>query len=197
MRKRIHIQHMFISALSKKTCTYDIGLLDDNFNYSSFSFTLIVDAITPNIAKRLNRLFNKYDFDKATHITFLNYIDVEDTIYMYFNIRNQAAKSTIMSVDLNRIPRRIATYHKSFFGMFKKPSGITKNFIERLWTKLVETEKCPWINAEVNLKLSNMSISTRRREIILRLAMYYMLIKNYLFKQTLKYTKSKTQNSTI
>ena len=84
------------------------------------------------------------------------------------------------------IPRRIVSYHHSYLGKYIPASKITRYYVERLWKKLVELEKCPWITANVNICLSNFSYASRKREMLLRLAMYYMVVKRALVLNSIK-----------
>lgn len=84
------------------------------------------------------------------------------------------------------IPRRIVAYHATYLGKQKKPEQITKFYIERLWKKLIELEKCPWISKEIDNQLSNKSTAMRRRMLIVRMALYYMIIKRFLVLKSIK-----------
>ena len=70
------------------TCNYDIGLLDDKYNFYQEHVNIKCEAITPYVCNKLNKLFNKYLITKDTEIDFLDTIKSTDVIYMYLQIRN-------------------------------------------------------------------------------------------------------------
>ena len=80
-------------------------------------------------------------------------------------------------LSLDMIPRRIFTYHRTYLGKNKSTKQINRKCIKKLWQKLVEVELCPWISRDIDNKLKNMSCRSYRKEVVLRMAMYYMVIK--------------------
>ena len=197
--QRISVKFIYIQRFSLSTCNYDIGLLDDKYNFYQEHVNIQCEAITPYVCNKLNKLFNKYLITKDTEIDFLDTIKTTDVIYMYLQIRNQAVFANMRFLNIDMIPRRIVSYHHSYLGKYIPASHITRYYVERLWKKLVELEKCPWITAQVNALLDNMSSAMRKREVVLRMAMYYMIVKRALVRNCIKSRDKKIalQNSTI
>lgn len=149
---RIHARFIFISKINEKAHVYDIGILDDDYNYYEHHLTSKIEALTFFSYKAFNKIFGKYSITKETEIDILNTIDRKEPLFMYLDILNQQVFANLKVVDLDMIPRRIAAYHNSYIKN-KKSSDINKYYIERLWNKLVELEKCPWITQELNVSL--------------------------------------------
>lgn len=163
---------------------YNIGVLDDNYNYYEHQLMMKVESITPFAYKSLNKLFNNYSITKETEIDILDNISRQTPLYMYLSIINQQVFANIRFVSIDMIPRRIATYHKTYLG--KKASNVTKYSIERLWAKLVELEKCPWITKEIDKSFELLSAIARKRQIILRMGLYYCIVKRFLVTAAIK-----------
>jgi len=194
-RVRINAKFIYIQKLNVKTCNYDIGIIDDNYNFYEEHINIQSAAITPYCYKMLNKLFGKYLITKDTEIDFLDTIQRNEVIYMYLSIRNQAVFANMRFLNLDMIPRRIVAHHITYLGKEKKASEITHYYNERLWKKLVELEKCPWITPDINMQLNNMSIAMRKRMLTVRLALYYMVIKRFLVLKSIKSRDKKNQES--
>ena len=68
--------------------TYNIGILDDAYNYYEHQLIMKVSSLTPTACKVLNRLFNKYSITKDTEIDILDNISKQSPVYMYLSIIN-------------------------------------------------------------------------------------------------------------
>ena len=97
-----------------------------------------------------------------------------------------ASNMTIRTTTLDMIPRRIATYHQYFNN---KSAIITRFMMDKLWKKLLELEKCPWITYDVQLQMSNMSKAAAKKQQILRMGLYYIIVKQHLVENSKKYKK--------
>lgn len=188
---RTHVSFMFILKLNAKMHTYDIGVLNDAYEYHDFSLTLKSDVLTTTCIKNLNKEFNNFCIDTRTEICVLNTISKTEPLFLYLHILNQQINANIRFVDLDMIPRRIAAYHITYLG-HKKSSEISKYMIERLWQKLIQLEKCPWISASIDNELKQQSALSYRRNKLLRISLYYMIVKHFLVNKARKY---KTKNS--
>lgn len=51
-----------------------------------------------------------------------------------------------------------------------------------VWKKTIEKKVCPWITQEVEYKIQNKGPSAADRIRMLRLGMFYVVVKNFLYK---------------
>lgn len=81
------------------------------------------------------------------------------------------------TVTTEVILRGIVAYHQSYL----KVHGleVTKNYANKLWSKVVENNACSWITQKYDEYLSTLSAYKRRDKKILRLGVYYIVLKNY------------------
>ena len=55
-----------------------------------------------------------------------------------------------------------------------------------MWKATIEKEVCPWITKQVDYALQNKTAVLGYAMKILRLGMFYMVVKNYLYTKNLK-----------
>lgn len=174
---------------------YEIGILDDKYNYYEHEIQILCSSITPTLKKSLDKLFNNYLVDKNTEINFLKGIEKIEPIYMYFSIINQHVFANIRICDPDVIPRRICAYHPSYI-KHNKFKSLKKSACKKLWEKLLKYDKCPWINSEVDAKLKNQSDDAAARNRFLRISLYYLVIKRFLVDHVLELKHKREQNIT-
>ena len=115
-----------------------------------------------------------------------------DPLSFYFKILQEQIHFKMRTVSVLQIPKRIATYHPAYLE-HKKLDSIRKPDIERLWNKILENGDCPWITKEADRDLQQTYSAYKYRQQFLRLAVYYMLIKQHFytkFKNSRGYKKS-------
>lgn len=179
------VKYMFVHKTNEKSCTYDIALLDGSLQFSDIQLIVKSDAITSSCKKMIQRAFSSYDLSNAA-VVVIDSVCKDDPLYMFLDIMSLASNMTLRTTTLDMIPRRIATYHQYFN---KKAASITRFMMDKLWKKLLELEKCPWITADVQLQMSNMSKAAAKKQQILRMGLYYIIVKQHLVENAKKYKK--------
>ena len=179
------VKYRFVYKTNEKSCTYDIALLDSSLQFICFQIIVKSDALTSSCKKMIQRALNCYDLSN-TAVVVTEDVKKDDPLYMFLDIMSLASNMTIRTTTLDMIPRRIATYHQYFN---KKAASITRFMMDKLWKKLLELEKCPWITDEVQLQMSNMSKAAAKKQQILRMGLYYIIVKQHLVENSKKYKK--------
>ena len=155
-----------------------ISILDQDFNYIEYEVQINKNEITHNIAARIRSLFNDFQFTRKTEVVVDNNYDVKSPLYLYLMFIKQQIQFNLRSTSQDILVRRIAFRHQSYL---KAPlKNINRTFLNKLWLKLVEMEKCPWINENVNYDVQNYDVNRQRIKKILRIALYYLIAKNQL-----------------
>ena len=137
-----------------------------------------------------------FQLTDKTDIMLSNVISIYEPVAYYFKILQEQIHFNMRFVDPLQIPRRIATYHTSYLG-HKELQKISKADIERLWEKVLENKDCPWITSEVDRSLKMSYQAYKYRHQFLRLAVYYMLIKQHFYaklKNSKGYRQKKIQD---
>ena len=174
------IKCLFISKLREGNSLYDFGLITDNFEFYSCEIQTRSPAITTHLWIKLRQTFKPFQITAKTDVMLSNVISVYEPISYYFKILQEQLHFSMRFVDPLQIPRRIATYHTSYLG-HKKLQKISKSDIERLWIKVLENNDCPWITTDVDRTLRMSYSAYKYRLQFLRLAVYYMLIKQHFY----------------
>ena len=174
-----NIIYMYVFADYKlfKNTTF-ISILDQDFNYIEYEVQINKNEITHNIAARIRSLFNDFQFTRKTEVVVDNNYNVKSPLYLYLMFIKQQIQFNLRSTSQDIQVRRIAFRHQSYL---KAPlKNINRTFLNKLWLKLVEMEKCPWINENVNYDVQNYDVNRQRIKKILRIALYYLIAKNQL-----------------
>ena len=184
---------MFVYKAKQNTCTYDIALLDNRLQYINQQLIVRSDVLTSSCKKMIQKTLRHYDLSN-TAVVVSDTICKDDPLYMYLDIMSQVSNMTIRTTNLDMITRRIATYHQYFN---KKAANITRFMMDKLWNKLLELEKCPWITDDLQLHMSNMSKITAKKQQILRMGLYYIIVKQHLVENSKKYKKQVKQANCV
>lgn len=190
---------------SDKSSMYEFAILDNKYNVIRLSKKFKATSLNKNY-QNISNLFRDFDFSSIVEICFLDHITKENNLYIYFHIIGKYLNFNVSFVSLDEIPRRICNYHRCYkFQVrkfrdhkekYKTDKFINRNHMNHIFNRLLETEKCPWINKEIYNMIKLKPILAQLREIRLRMALYYMLIKRYLYKR-FKESKEKSLNSNV
>ena len=175
-----HIKCLFVTKLQEGSTLYDFGLITDDFQFYQCEIQTRYDAITANLWLKLRHTFMPFQFSSTTDVMLAKTITVYEPIAFYLKILQEQIQFNMRFVDVLQIPRRIVTYHPTYLE-HKKLQKINKADIERLWEKVLANEDCPWITKTVDHTLKMSYQTYRYRHQFLRLALYYMLIKQHFY----------------
>lgn len=205
-QKKKHLNFMFIYQHKiTNVNTVDFGVLDDSFNFEMITVNKFNHELTNGTYEKLYSIFNRFIITHTTSIGFIDTISKNSFIYKYLKIISQQIGFNLKIVHLDEIPRRICNYHKSYvftaFNKFGKNRNayisekqIDSRFINKLFTKLSKTEKCPWISEEIENNISRLSRLKKQREIRVRLGCYYLLVKKFLYSRVKMSISGKNKN---
>jgi hypothetical protein len=76
-------------------------------------------------------------------------------------------------IDLSRIVNRINYYYTS--------KCCTKRNFSKVWNLIVKNGQCAWITEDVDRALKNYSANAAARIKIVRMAIFYLIVKNHLY----------------
>ena len=188
MRKKFHIKHMLIfKRKTQRKNVVDIAILLDNNQYVEYSITFKQNALTFWVARRIIDLFSYYIIDKRTDIAINDLIDIKHPIHIFISMLHANINFNFRTTSLDKIVGRIHYY-------FNQKSATKKKFTA-MWKMTLEKQICPWITKEVDYALQNKTPKIQHSMKIMRLGMFYMVIKNYLYGKNLKSSMKKDNES--
>lgn len=184
---KCHIKHMLVMKRPyKRKNVVDIAILLDNNQYIEYSLSFKQMFLTFWVIDRIQTLFSRYYIDSKTDVMVNDLLDQKHPMYMYLNILKPHIQYKMRIVSIDQIVSRIYYFFKG-----KAASKTKLNFV---WKKTIEKEICPWITQQVDYALQNKMNSTMNTMKILRLGIFYIVIKNYLYKSVEKCRKRKMMN---
>lgn len=177
--QKIEIKYMFLQrSVSGKSNMTNIGLLTVDGRYLEYEIKINQKNITWYVASRIRQLFLPYKLTRDSAVIISDAYDEKEPLYMYLRFIRQHIQFNLNIVDVDQIVSRIAHWHKQIFSKSKK--NINKYFLNRLWDWLVQSKRCPWINEQYDFKIKNMSLYRAREKKILRIGIYYMIVKQHI-----------------
>lgn len=196
LQNKKHIRCLFILRMPYLRNTYDYGLLTDDFEFYYCKIVTRYVDITTDLWLKLRRTFMPFNINMTTDIMMTDNISCYEPVVFYLKILQEQLFFNMKIVSKKQIIRRIETYHRGYVKKrLKKVTGATLQDMPILWNKLVETSVCPWINSEVENALNKLPFKHAERQRYLRLALYYMLIKQHYINKNIYYrSKSKNKN---
>lgn len=187
VHKKLHIKHMLLfKRPSKRKNVIDIAILLDNNQYVEYSLAFKQSALTYWVVKRLKGLFNDYLIDRKTDIMFNDTVNEKHPMKVYIDLLRPYAKFKLRTVTLDQIVGRVNYY-------FTQKSASKRKF-NVVWKATIEKEVCPWITKQVDYALQNKTAVLGYAMKILRLGMFYMVVKNYLYTKNLKGKMKKSKS---
>ena len=178
VKQKTHIKHLSAYKPFKVHGNIDILILTDDNRCIEYSLVFRQNSLTRYIGRKLRSLFEPYFIDKHTDIVVNDLFDEYNPLYQYFMNLRQHIGFRMMSVDIDKVISRIHYYY------FKKKG--TKSNFNKVWKRVIESKQCPWITQEVEYALQNKGSSTANRIRTSRLMLFYIVVKNYLYRLVLK-----------
>lgn len=134
--------------------------------------------LTKWVAKRIRSLFEPYLINSQTDIMVNELLNEDHPLYQYFMILHQHINFKFSSVDIDRIVSRI-------YYFFKRKSA-NKSKFNKVWKMVIDSKLCPWITTQIDYALQNKGSTTAKHIKIIRLTLFYMIVKTHLYKYTKK-----------
>lgn len=187
---RSNIKYLFIHQLNKTSTVLDIGLLTDDFKYFDCQIRYSGDNLSLQLQYKLQKAFYPFQFTSKTDIMYSDTLPTWNPIIRYLHILSSQFLFKMRKTSHVNIPRRITSLHKSY-GKHVAVKDVNMYDIKEIWRKIVKNNRCPWITEDVDKILATYRENSTfcRRKKFIRLALYYMLVKQHLYYQTKKYSK--------
>lgn len=182
--KKKHIRCMFISKINGNTTLYDLALLTDDFQFYFCQLRTRYVDLTSDFWLKVRKMLGPYQFSKTTDVQHTNNISPFEPISIYLKIIQSQTYFNMMSVSPLKVIKGIKRYHPTY--VQHKRATIKKDFLTdmpKLWAKLLKYNKCPWITREVDDWINTLSPMVKKRHMFLRMAVYYILVKQYLLNK--------------
>ena len=140
------------------------------------------------VARRIKSLFSDYFIDSSTDIMLNEFIDSKHPFRIYLDMLRSHISFKLRTVTLSQMIGRIHYYLTGRSSSKRKFSVV--------WRKILEREACPWITKPVDYALQNKAPTMQHVAKMMRLGMFYMVVKNYLYNRKQRSDmKRKTKNS--
>lgn len=143
------------------------------------------DVLTFWVAKRLKSLFSCYYIDKKTDIMLNELIDSKHPFRVYLDLLRSHACFKLRTVTTSQMVARVNYYFRG--------KSASKHKFNEAWKTAVKREVCPWITQQVDYALQNKTPVIEHCMKTMRLGMFYMVIKNYLYAKNKKTAIKKKQ----
>ena len=125
-------------------------------------------------SKRIRSLFEPYLIDKHTDVAVNELLDECHPLYVYFMLLRQHIGFKCQVISKDRITSRIYWRYTS--------KAATKSKFNKAWKLVIEHGECPWITQQVEYALQNKGPTEASRVRQVRMAMFYLVVKNYLYR---------------
>jgi len=190
-RPRTLIKCMYFYKQSKNSPHIFFAILTSDGKYAEFSFNNYSPRLGTAILAKMKKLFMQFRLDVNTDIAFSEEFERKDSIRHYFELIRDHLQYRMSVLKLKKVIRYIAWKHPRSAMMKceierKKrgtldPGRIGVERFNKVWKYLVSKTQgiqCPWITRDVDFWLQNKSASLAKKYRQMRLAMYYMALKN-------------------
>lgn len=141
--------------------------------------------------EQITSLFARLRLTKDSYIYFSEGFRADHPLAMAVSLVKQHIPFKTLHINEDRIVTRIAAYHNTIF-KGAKASEIQKKgkTIHKIWMFLLRRKHAPWINEVYDQEIRKLHPSEEHKKKVIRLAIYYMFIKNRLMIINLR-SKSK------
>lgn len=180
---------MFAYKHAKRRDVIDLAILTSNNDYIEYTLEFRQKFLTPTVSRRIRSLFADYIIDKNSDIMVNDRLTEHHPLYQYFMILHQHIQFKLGALTLDRIVGRISYYY------MKKT--YSKRFFKRVWKLIIERGQCPWITESVNYILQNKGVSMAYRIKTIRMAMFYIVVKNHLYTYVKKSINRRKEKSSM
>ena len=186
LKDRIHIKHLVAFKPLAKHGTVFIAILTDSNEYFECSIEFRKLVLSKWILKRIRSIFQPYYIDKRTDITVNERLDEDHPLYQYFMALRQHIGFRMNAVTIDKIVSRVHYYY------YGKPASKTR--FNAVWKRTLEDGICPWISKQVEYALQNKGSTVAQRIRHIRLGMFYVIVKNYYYRDIQERKKRKARS---
>ena len=118
-----------------------------------------------------------------------SFLDENQAFYQYLMILHQHIGFKLGHADISKVLNRVF-YHFEHYKA-KKPRFIV------VWRYIIDSKKCPWITQNIEYQIQNKGPTDASRIRTLRISMFYMVVKNYMYNNVKKSTKKRNAQKSI
>lgn len=182
---------MYFYKTASSSPEVNFAILTFDGGYAEFQFQTFAQRFGVSLIRRLKELFQNFRLDRNSDIAFSEEFTEGDAVRMYFDLIRDHLFFRISTLKLRKVVRGIVHRHpRSVMTQEEieakkrgtlEPGKIGAERFNKLWKYLAYKKrgiKCPWITKEVDWWLKNKSESLARKHMQMRLAVYYMALKN-------------------
>lgn len=190
-RERKLIKCIYFYKQSPNSHHVHFCILTADGKYAEFKFITYCERFGTSIIRKLKKLFLQFRLDVNTDVAFSEEFKRTDGLREYFSLVRDHVQFRASTLILKKIVRFIAWRHPRSVMMkweiesHKRHALSHKNIgVERfnkIWKYLIEKKSgitCPWITKDVDYWIQSKTASDARKCRQMRLAMYYMALKN-------------------
>lgn len=181
MLKKVRHEIKFMFILRSPTgseCVTNVAILTTTGAYLEYEMTFRKNAITPYSIVQLEGLFSDFVLTASSAVLISENYGESEPLQLYLDIVHHHLRFNMRHVQLDTIVSRICGHHVSIFPG-KKTSQITVRYHNAVWKYLIEKKRCPWITQQYEDHLHSMSKYRAREKRLLRLGMYYCIVKAF------------------
>lgn len=176
--QRRRIKYLYANKQASRHDVVDIAILTCDNEYLEYTLEFRQKYLTMYVTKRIRSLFSDFILDSTSDIAVNERIIESHPLYQYFMILHQHINFKFMVVDLDKIVSRIHYFYSG--------KSCKKIMFKKVWKTIVDKKQCPWIDENVDLALKNQSVKAARRVQVVRMAMFYLIVKTHLYSKVKK-----------
>lgn len=171
-----------------KKGTIDMAILTDSNQYIEYTLNFPLLHLSKYVLRRVRSLFEPYFIDKHSDIMVNDLLDEDHPLYQYFMALHQHIGFKLSTASLDRAVNRVHYFY------YKKTASKSK--FNKVWKRVIESKQCPWITQDVDYAVQNKGYTMATRIKTLRLAMFYIVVKNHLYRIKKRSISNKQNMST-
>jgi len=138
--------------------------------------------MTPNVMEAYHSIMADWQLTARSKIYFHENVLPNEPVRMIFKSLAQQFGIKQRTITTDGMVKRLCHIHQNFINKHSKKLGIyiierkgNKNYVRKIWRKVIKGGLCPWITKEYDEYLASKGYAEiLRRKQILRLGMYYI-----------------------
>ena len=171
---KAHIKFLYVFRPQRRMQGLEISMLTDDNSYFEYNLELRSTKLTKYVGRRIRSLFQPFLLDSKTDVIVNPLLDESHLFYQYLMFVRQHVGFRLSTATTDRIVSRVHYFFK------RKPAKACQ--FKKVWNETIESEACPWITKNVEFQLQNKSETLAQRTRRTRLAMFYLVVKNFMMK---------------
>lgn len=195
--QKIPLSEVFIYVQSEMDDVYDICLLTRDGRYIEYTVQMKTPYMSFYMGRRISEMFVPFQIDAFTNVVLSQHVRKHSPLFIYFEVLQRQIRFNMSHATLDKI---FARFWKKFTGVMKtkqdkaayrqavknglKPPAVKFRYSARnlvlVWNEIIRRGGCGWINPDVDRMLGLLSKSMQLRHRLIRVCVYYMVVKRHL-----------------